>query len=140
MESGELQDSEKITVADSLKFITPNGKIVYGGGGIIPDVFVPIDNGIQNETFNYRHANDKFSKQEFIDSFEMGDDMVFAFQDYVNMKTASNITFVAYHKEIKLYLKATLADQLYGDGAYEEILNKDDAMVDEVIKLSEHTH
>jgi len=158
LESGELQDSEKITVADSLKFITPNGKIVYGGGGIIPDVFVPIDNGIQNETFNYilrrgimgnfvfeqleknRHANDKFSKQEFIDSFEMGDDMVFAFQDYVNMKTASNITFVAYHKEIKLYLKATLADQLYGDGAYEEILNKDDAMVDEVIKLSEHTH
>lgn len=28
---------------DSLKYTTPKGKIVYGGGGIIPDVFVPID-------------------------------------------------------------------------------------------------
>ena len=28
---------------DSLKYITPGGNVVYGGGGIIPDVFVPID-------------------------------------------------------------------------------------------------
>ena len=46
-------DPEKIEVADSLKFKTPKGKMVYGGGGIIPDVFVPLDLSMQNETFTY---------------------------------------------------------------------------------------
>ena len=41
--SGELFAADSIKVADSLKFKTKKGRIVYGGGGIIPDVFVPID-------------------------------------------------------------------------------------------------
>ena len=40
---GEMVSADSIKRADSLKFITPGGKVVYGGGGIIPDVFVPID-------------------------------------------------------------------------------------------------
>ena len=41
--NGELISQDSITVADSLKFRTPKGKIVYGGGGIIPDIFIPKD-------------------------------------------------------------------------------------------------
>jgi carboxyl-terminal processing protease len=40
---GELQNADSNKFADSLKFVTPGGKTVYGGGGIMPDVFVPID-------------------------------------------------------------------------------------------------
>ncbi|MFC2118016.1 S41 family peptidase [Bacteroidota bacterium] len=40
---GEMTESDSITFEDSLKFTTPGGKIVYGGGGIMPDIFVPID-------------------------------------------------------------------------------------------------
>jgi carboxyl-terminal processing protease len=40
---GELEVSDSIHFADSLKFTTPGGKIVYGGGGIMPDKFVPVD-------------------------------------------------------------------------------------------------
>ena len=40
---GEMMSADSIKRVDSLKYITPKGKIVYGGGGIIPDVFVPID-------------------------------------------------------------------------------------------------
>lgn len=40
---GEMLNADSIKVNDSLKFKTPKGKIVYGGGGIIPDIFVPID-------------------------------------------------------------------------------------------------
>ena len=47
------------------------------------------------------------SRQDFIDNFEIGDDMVFAFQDYLNKRIESKITFVAYHDEVKQYLKAT---------------------------------
>ena len=155
LDSGELLDPEKIKVDDSLKFTTPEGKIVYGGGGIIPDVFVPIDNSMQNETLSFlkrrgffgnfvfeelekdRHLYDNASRQDFIDSFEVGDDLVFAFQDYLNLRTESKVTFVAYHDEVKQYIKATLADQLFGTGAFEEVFNQRDIMIDEVIKLSD---
>jgi len=40
---GELTYADSIKKNDSLKYTTPKGKIVYGGGGITPDVFVPID-------------------------------------------------------------------------------------------------
>lgn len=41
--SGEMENPDSIHFADSLKFKTPGGKIVYGGGGIMPDFYVPID-------------------------------------------------------------------------------------------------
>lgn len=155
LESGELLDPEKIKVDDSLKFTTPEGKIVYGGGGIIPDVFVPIDGSMQNETLSYlqrrgyfgnfvfgelerdRHAYDDFQRQDFIDTFEVGEDLVYAFQDYLNLRSDSKVTFVAYHDEVKQYIKATLADQLFGSGAFEEVFNQLDIMIEEVIKLSQ---
>ena len=40
---GELQNADSNKFSDSLKFVTPGGKIVYGGGGIMPDIFVPMD-------------------------------------------------------------------------------------------------
>ena len=42
-ESGQFFSADSIHFADSLKFTTPKGKTVYGGGGIMPDVFVPLD-------------------------------------------------------------------------------------------------
>ncbi|MBP93626.1 MAG: peptidase S41 [Flavobacteriaceae bacterium] len=153
LSSGEFLDPEKIEVADSLKFTTPKGKVVYGGGGIIPDVFVPLDLSMQNETLTFlqrrgfvsnfvfeeleknRHAYDDFSRKDFINNFEVTDDFVLAFQDYLNAKTNANITFVAYNDEVKQYIKATLASQLYSKGAFEEVLNKSDIVIEEVLKL-----
>jgi carboxyl-terminal processing protease len=40
---GEMEVSDSIRFPDSLKFTTPGGRIVYGGGGIMPDIFVPVD-------------------------------------------------------------------------------------------------
>ena len=155
VENGELSDGTKIEVADSLKFTTPKGKVVYGGGGIIPDVFVPVDKSMNNETLRYlrrrgvisyfvfetlekdREIYKDFQRQDFIDNFHVSDDMVLEFQDYLNVRTGSNITFVAYHEEVKHYIKATFADQLFGEGAFEEIINQRDIMIDEVIQLSE---
>lgn len=42
-EHNEMLTADSIHLADSLKYITPGGKIVYGGGGIMPDIFVPVD-------------------------------------------------------------------------------------------------
>jgi len=43
MKKGELSSSDSVHFTDSLKFTTPGGKIVYGGGGIMPDIFIPLD-------------------------------------------------------------------------------------------------
>jgi len=155
LESGELLDSVKMKVADSLKFKTPKGKTVYGGGGIIPDIFVPLDNSMHNETLRFlqrrgfisyfvfeelekdRERFADFTQEEFIKDFVVSDDFVLTFQDYLNIRTDSEITFVAYHKEIKQYIKATLADQLFGSNAFQEIINQNDIMIDEVLKYSE---
>jgi carboxyl-terminal processing protease len=41
-ENGEMQSADSIHFNDSLKYTTPGGKIVYGGGGIMPDIYVPL--------------------------------------------------------------------------------------------------
>jgi carboxyl-terminal processing protease len=154
LRTGELADEDNIEVDDSLKFTTPKGKVVYGGGGIIPDVFVPIDRAYNNETINYlirsghfgyfvfeeldkdRSAYANVSKYDFINNFEVSDDIVVDFQEYVNKRERTNFSFVAYNNEIRRLIKATLARQLFDDNAYEEIMNKEDIMVQEVILLS----
>ena len=43
LNSGELMSADSIHFADSLQYTTKRGRIVYGGGGIMPDVYVPLD-------------------------------------------------------------------------------------------------
>lgn len=154
IESGELSSSDKIEVADSLKFTTPKGKVVYGGGGIIPDEFVPINLRMENETIYRIRASgimsyfifedlDKdrspykdISQEDFVYGFEVDDAVVDRFQEYLNSRTRYKIPFVAYKEEVRLYLKATLAEQLYGSEASVQVLNTNDAMLKRVMQLT----
>ena len=151
---GELMEQDKIEVADSLKFTTPKGKVVYGGGGIIPDVFVPLDVSMENETLNFlvshglvsyyvfeelekdRGLYDYYNRQDFIDNFIVSNELANGFQEYINRRLETKITFIAYYDEIKQYIKALFAEQLFGEGAYREVLNKSDIMIEEVERLS----
>jgi len=154
LSNGEFENAENIEIADSLKFTTPNGKVVYGGGGIIPDVFVPLNTSAQNETLNYikrrgyisnfvfeeldkdRNFYDNVTVEDFIANFWVSDDIVLQFQDYINLKERTNITFVAYHDQMRRLIKSELAHQLYGSNAAERIINEADDMIEEVILLS----
>ncbi len=51
----EFFSADSIRFADSLRFTTPKGKTVYGGGGIMPDVFMPLDT--TNVTKYYMEVN-----------------------------------------------------------------------------------
>jgi carboxyl-terminal processing protease len=59
---GEFEVSDSIHFSDSLKFTTAGGKIVYGGGGIMPDKFVPVDTSgvspyfVKTRSYIYRFA------------------------------------------------------------------------------------
>lgn len=48
---GEMISADSIEVNDSLVYTTPGGKTVYGGGGITPDIFVPVDTTYYSNLF-----------------------------------------------------------------------------------------
>lgn len=155
LRDGEFTNEDKIQVDDSLKFTTPKGKIVYGGGGIIPDVFVPLDTSVQNETLTYierrgyinyfvfeeleknRNAFAGMTKDAFVNDYSVSNEMVIKFQDYLNLRERTKITFAAYYSQMKLMIKAAFADQLFTRNEYEQIINTSDVMVDEVVVLSQ---
>jgi carboxyl-terminal processing protease len=150
--NGEMISADSIQVADSLKYTTPNGKIVYGGGGIIPDVFVAKDTSIENETiqyvsrngfmgyfiFEYLEANREdfvgMTLQDFSNEFQADEGLIQDFIDASRLEEAQ-IDVTGYQDELKLALKANIAQQLFGPNAYELFLNKGDAMIQKVLEL-----
>ena len=76
------------------------------------------------------------TQDDFINNFAVSDEVVKRFQTYLNIKESTNITFVAYKDQMKQLIKAALAEQLFGTNAAEEIMNVNDEMILEVIKLS----
>ena len=51
-EHGELLNADSIVFADSLKYFTKGGRVVYGGGGIMPDIFIPMDTSKVSPFYN----------------------------------------------------------------------------------------
>ena len=64
------------------------------------------------------------------------DDIVVRFQKFLNKRSKYKVTFVAYNDAVKMYIKATLGEQLYGKEIFEQIIAEKDDMIDEVITLS----
>ncbi|MFD0964438.1 S41 family peptidase [Pseudofulvibacter geojedonensis] len=155
--SGELTDSTKIEVADSLKFTTPRGKVVYGGGGIIPDVFVPIKsneeynkvafgvktNMLDNFVFDVLENNRKhyhtFSRISFINDFEVSDKLLQEFKDYLRIKTRGELTVTTSEHDayIKRSIKAAIAEQMFDLVLSYQIKDEDDTMINKVKELLE---
>ena len=150
-ESGELYEKDKIKVADSLKFKTKKGRTVYGGGGIVPDIFVPLEVKKGEESLIYilnsgvvghfvfeqldknRSTFKGLKFQEFLTKIQNDNHYVPKFESYLkdaglDMKLESNKTLV------KKYITAELARQLFGESQYYSIILKDDAMLKAVLK------
>ncbi len=150
--NGELRNADSIKVADSLKFVTPKGKVVYGGGGIIPDVFVSKDTSVENETlqylsrsgfmsyfiFEYLEKNRKVFEgmtfKDFVDNYNIENALAEDFIVYSRFNEAQ-IDMSEYSAELKKALKANIAQQLFGPNAYEHILNEGDLMLSKVLEL-----
>ncbi len=149
--SGEMISVDSIKVADSLKFTTPKGKVVYGGGGIIPDVFVPIGTNEEEAVesmdslgwlsyFIFEHLDGNraiytdYSKQDFLDNFRVDDILFEEFVDY-SIQRNLKMDFYEYEDSFKTYLKAALAEQLFGANLHAQIKSSEDHMLREVLKL-----
>ena len=150
--SGELVSVDSIKVADSLKFKTKQGKIVYGGGGIIPDVFVPIGT-LEEESVESLDSNGYFSdfifrflekdrsrfanypKIEFINDYKVDDIIFERFIDYA-LGSSIKIDFYGQEEKIKRFLKASIAEQMYSPDLAAKIKSVEDKMLQKILELN----
>lgn len=150
--NGELFNVDSISVNDSLRFTTPKGKVVYGGGGIIPDIFISKDSSEESEIINYlsqsgllnyfvfeeldknRNYFKTINSQEFYSNYEIEKEMLTNFIEYSSLNE-TNFQFKEYETLLKKHLKATIAQQLYGGDYYEKILTQNDPMIESVLKI-----
>ena len=148
LKTGELNNQDSIRFPDSLKYYTPGGKVVYGGGGIMPDIYVPIDTGQYYSYYNqlinkgliYQFAYDFADKNR--------DKLLTAYSDasvFIEKFTVDNTLFdqlVVYGESkgvprndrdlkptrdlIARLLKAYVGRNLFNDEAFYPVLNQDD--------------
>ena len=141
----ELYHPDSSIFVDSLKFKTPKGKIVYGGGGIMPDVFVPFDSTGNNmyyaalrmspafQAFSFDYVENKRTQWKNVDDFItrfVVDDMLLAqFAAYVQREYKipfERTTFLQSKKQIARLLKAQIAQQLFDDFGFYKVYNSGD--------------
>lgn len=148
--NGELYSKDSIKVVDSLKYKTPKGKIVYGGGGIAPDVFVPIEieHGTEGAAYllqtgivghfvfeqldKNRKAFSGLNYQEFVVKMKSTDEYFNSFQKYL-LKNGLNLKLEKNKAIINRYITAEFARQLYGEIYYYDVILKNDAMIKAVL-------
>lgn len=144
-EHGELTNMDSIAVPDSLKYYTPNQRIVYGGGGILPDVFIPLDT-LPNTAFmrnlsrkgllskyalNYTDKHRRKLEAEYTDValFKAGFDhtdvvadfLAFAAEEGVSPEEPAELD--RSKRLIEYQLKGLIARNLFDTGAFYEIFN-----------------
>jgi carboxyl-terminal processing protease len=152
-DSGELYVQDSTYFNDSLKYKTPKGKIVYGGGGIMPDVFVPLDSSGSSWYFTDLRYSQSFnafafdfvqnkrnawkSVAEFDKKFTVNDAILnrftaFAAKQYKIKFVKSDFN----HSKglIARTLKAEIARQMWLEDGYYQVSNKFDREVQTAIK------
>ena len=86
------------------------------------------------------HQRDLFKSidlDDFVANYRVSDETLKQFQNYINLRSKYRITFDGYKEEVRLYLKATLAEQLFDTTAFFKIINSKDKMIEEVLILQE---
>ena len=151
--SGELYGSSLVNLTDTIPYYTNDGRTVYGGGGIIPDIFIPLDSikmsnyftqiqpHIRTYMFQYylRTKEDLpyETVEEFIENFQLTDELFAEFNLYA--KTNNKDIKLNQSPEIKtlskLYLKARLAKHLFDDEGLYAVLNAEDKAVNKAIQV-----
>src|SRR5690606_27344509 len=153
----EQLHADSIQFNDSLKYQTKSGRTVYGGGGIMPDIFVPADTTGNSPyfdqiyrkgliyTFAYNYAD---SNREKLSQFQTGEE----FDQYLNQQNVLN-EFVNFAQEkgvkrdakglqqskeiIQTQLKAYIARNIIGEEGFYPIIRQIDNTLQKAIEISQ---
>ena len=144
---GELSNADSIFRTDTTRYRTANGRWVYGGGGITPDVFIAIESYLKNEyyqkaktwaseyAFQYYMGHRRELKfdnwQSFQSDFKVTDYSFSEFLKYAERHNVQSIWNEIQHvkEPLRRVIKARIARQLFGDEGYYGIMNESDPCV-----------
>ncbi|MDR0737783.1 MAG: S41 family peptidase [Prevotellaceae bacterium] len=156
--NGEIYSKDSIHFPDSLKYYTLKEKrLVYGGGGIMPDVFMPLDTTYYSVYFSKMVRMGLFSQfvlhymdenraalqkqyKKFADfdrKYEVDDTLFEALLSYAEKQKLprNNDDIAISAPQMKLVLKAYIARTLWGTGVYFETVNRHDKMFQKAVEL-----
>lgn len=145
-ENGEFQDPAKISFPDSLKYYTlKNHRVVYGGGGIMPDHFVPVDTAYYTDYFrdlvakgvlskfaisyvdaNRQHLKDQYpAEKQFVDGFDVTPAMI---TDLVRTGVKEGVAenpeeLKTSYKMIRAIVKGLIGRDIYRNDTYFMVVN-----------------
>ncbi|HEY8400550.1 MAG TPA: S41 family peptidase, partial [Cytophagaceae bacterium] len=151
---GEFFHADSIHFIDSLKYKTLTGRTVYGGGGIMPDIFVPRDtsaytnylielfnrNIVREYTLDYysTHKDElsSYTLEEFRKNFVVTEQML---KDFVTLASKSGVVYKEreYRKSkefLKVNLKAYIARSVWGNKGFYPIINEADEVFIQAMK------
>jgi carboxyl-terminal processing protease len=152
---GELLNADSIKLDKSKQYKTPEGKIVYGGGGIMPDVFVPIDTTRSNpflnkvfyagliNTFAFEYADKNRSElkkytnsKTFINQFKITTAIFDEFYEYCKKQSIElgSLNKLQSNVALEPYLKALIGKNAFDKDAYYPIINKNDKCITKAIE------
>ncbi len=161
LKNGEFIHADSIHFPDSLKFYTPGKRVVYGGGGIMPDVFIPWDStiysdyytdlirkGVLNEfTLNYvdDHRNDLTTKyksmNDFVNHFKVSEKLL---KDFIKFGESKDVKMsdegMGTSKELITHvIKGLIGRNIWDMDAYFKVMMQiDDGFLKAVEKLQTH--
>lgn len=145
---GEFVHEDSIQGTDTAIYKTSKGRRVYGGGGIRPDIFVPVDTALENEyyfslrsavpefvyKYSSQHADvlEKFkTKEDFNNNFNVSADLLNEFYTYATSSGLKRQTDkeARIQTKLQLLLKAFVAKQIWRTDGFYYIINQDDKVV-----------
>lgn len=152
---GEFFSADSIKFNDSLKFETASGRSVYGGGGIMPDYFVPLDttsnsryfnqlfnaNILREYAFGYASENKSILKEkgypEYLQNFNVSQDMI---NEIVEMGRKNKIEpdykdLLKNKRLFHIYIKAEVARNIWDNKSFYPIYNETNEVLQQAIKL-----
>lgn len=158
MKHGEFYHSDSIQFPDSLKYSTLlSGRTVYGGGGIMPDIFMPVDTtfatklytdlirkGIFNRfTVDYVMKNRELISNEYSDfenfyeQFEVTDEMISDFRSLAEEEGVewNDEQFQRSEPMIKLQLKALIARNEWSQSEYYRVVMNEDKVIKKAVEI-----
>lgn len=157
IENGEMEYVDSIKLDKSVAYKTIGGRTVYGGGGIMPDYFVPIDRNADMDgyydiantatliQYAFHYANDKNNTlkksypdaKTFVAKYTVSDaqvNEVLALYKKLTKKDAPKLS-AASRKELKVWMKALIGRDLYGEEAFYPVINSTDKTIQKALQV-----
>ena len=156
--NGELLSADSITLPDSLRFNTLiNGRQVYGGGGIMPDIFVPVDtseysdyyrdlvnkNVITQFSLDFVDTKRVWLKRQYPSFNHFMENFSFRESDIDSLISLGNEMGVKFvkdeytisEKQIRMIIKGLVARDIWDMSEYYQVINKDDIVIEKSLEM-----